>query len=715
VAEICWATRRLLEAAARDGPLTVVWEDLHWAEPTLLDLIDDVATWMTGSSALMICVGRPELLDNRPAWGKARPGAFALDLPPLTSQQSMELVAALTERGEVSAQQHTPVLDRVATACEGNPLFAELMLEIVTETGGDARIPATISTLLAARLDQLPLDERELLERAATAGREFRMQHLEILAAGEETAGEDPGVQIRALLCRRLLQPSGSAAGFRFTQALVRDTAYQMTPKSLRERWHLRLADWLSAAAQPDGGQPAPADDGILAYHLEASYLLGRDLRPGDPALPERAARAAQANAGQGELAQRRGDLPAAAALLRRAQELLPAGDPRHRTLALRLFDARLGLWQAEAARDALTAAEHALSGDRRCRMMCDIQRCVLLVRSGAASPAAVSATASGIGSRLAGDQEDHLSWCRFHQLQAFAWISRDQIGAAEAALAEALTRARRIGDTYEEERILSGICELALWGPAPVPAGLALCEELTGRFAGSRASLVPVLGTQAALTALGGDFAAARSLLGICLRDIGELHLNLSATVITQIAGLIDALAGDHDAAASHFSRGSAELARAGQARGARMLTAYAAREAFAAGHTRAAASELRALGEGEEDPDLRTRLVAATVRAQVAGAEGRGDAALHAARQAVRLAGATDDLCLRGMVLRDVATVLARLGRATEARAAAAEALRNFTAKGAAVLAESMRAWPGSGTGPEPGAGAVGRGDGT
>ncbi len=235
VEEISWATRYLLETLGKERPVIMIWDDLHWAEATLLDLIDEAATWLTDVPVMLLCIARTELLETRPAWGGGKPCATTLELGPLTHEQSARLVGELVMHGDVYAHEHQEACTRVAIECDGNPLFAELMLDVLAETAPGAQIPPTIHALLSARLDQLPDDERRLVEMAAVIGRDFTSDTLLAMVRDEGADETASGDLITRLIRRRVIQRI-DRAGFRFRQALLRDTAYALTPKTRRER-----------------------------------------------------------------------------------------------------------------------------------------------------------------------------------------------------------------------------------------------------------------------------------------------------------------------------------------------------------------------------------------------------------------------------------------------------------------------------------------------
>ena len=147
--EIAWAFRKLLEARAAERPVVVVFDDLHWGEPTFLDLVEHVADLSRDAPILLLCMARPELFDVRPAWGGGKLNATTALLEPLAPDETAELVDLLA--GGVEPGLRNRILD----AAGGNPLFVEEMVAMAAESGDEVAVPPTIQALLAARLDQL--------------------------------------------------------------------------------------------------------------------------------------------------------------------------------------------------------------------------------------------------------------------------------------------------------------------------------------------------------------------------------------------------------------------------------------------------------------------------------------------------------------------------------------------------------------------------------
>jgi class 3 adenylate cyclase len=170
--ETMWAVRRLLEGIAREQPLIVGFDDVQWAEPTLLDLIEYLVGWIQDAPVLVVCLARPELVDRQPNWLSANGNRSVIRLEPLDEKHSAALLDLL--RGELDVSPE--LLARIREGTEGNPLFAEQMLAMMLEEGSpgdELAIPPSIHALLDARLDRLEPEERAVLERASVVGREF--------------------------------------------------------------------------------------------------------------------------------------------------------------------------------------------------------------------------------------------------------------------------------------------------------------------------------------------------------------------------------------------------------------------------------------------------------------------------------------------------------------------------------------------------------------
>ncbi|HKA25855.1 MAG TPA: adenylate/guanylate cyclase domain-containing protein, partial [Gaiellaceae bacterium] len=316
--EIAWAFRKLLEQRAADGPVVVIFDDIHWGEPTFLDLIEHVADFSREAPILLLCMARPELLDTRQSWGGGKLNATNVLLEPLGTDEAAELLTSLLP-AEVEDGLRTRILD----AAGGNPLFVQEMVAMVAERqagNGEAAeiaVPPTIQALLAARLDQLDSHERVVLERGSVEGNIFHRSAVEALAPEEQEVPR----QLMSLVRKELVRPdraqlSGDDA-FRFRHLLIRNAAYDALPKAERADLHQSFAAWL----EEHGAELVELDE-ILGYHLEQAWRYRAELG----AAPDRelmtAARERLASAGRRALL--RSDLAAALNLIERALALVP-------------------------------------------------------------------------------------------------------------------------------------------------------------------------------------------------------------------------------------------------------------------------------------------------------------------------------------------------------------------------------------------------------
>ena len=203
VEETFWAVRSFLEAVAQTAPLAVVFDDIHWGEPTFLDLIEHITGWAREAPILVLCVARPELLDERAGWGGGKFNATTISLEPLSDDECGDLIGNLLGRAALPDEAR----DRILAAAEGTPLFVEEMLSMLIDDGSlardgdrwvatgplvDLRVPPTIQALLAARLDQLTGDERAAIQRAAVCGKQFHVGAVAALLDGRRGGPADP-------------------------------------------------------------------------------------------------------------------------------------------------------------------------------------------------------------------------------------------------------------------------------------------------------------------------------------------------------------------------------------------------------------------------------------------------------------------------------------------------------------------------------------------
>lgn len=315
--ELTWAALRWAEQLASLQPLVLVFEDVHWAEEPLLDLIEQLARSLRDVPVLIVAIARPDLLDTRPAWGGGIRRAAAIDLAPLDLDESEQLVDALVADGDVASARRALVLERA----EGNPLFLEEMARVLREGEEVDRLPDTVQALIAARIDRLDAAEKRVLQSAALIGRVFWRGALERLVADV-----DVDSALDRLLEREFVVPeerstiSGDRA-FRFKHVLIRDVAYSGVSKASRADLHEAFAEWLDERARDELV-------GFRAHHLDEAAKLRAEL---DGAIPGGLAGAAAAALEEtGRRALRRGAFVVARRTLLRANELAPSAARRY-------------------------------------------------------------------------------------------------------------------------------------------------------------------------------------------------------------------------------------------------------------------------------------------------------------------------------------------------------------------------------------------------
>ncbi len=268
------AVRSLVEVGSTRQPVVFAVEDIHWADEGMLDLIEHLARWARGP-ILIVCMARDELLDRRPGWGGGRLNATTVTLEPLAREQSQALVAALL--GDAAGAE---LADQVAARSGGNPLFAEEMVNRIVEEGAaDAEaLPETVHSVLAARLDSLPLAERRVLQAASVVGQTFWEG-----SVGDAADGVDLRAALESLRGKDLVVPTAGSrlAGEReyaFKHVLIRDVAYSTLPKAVRARKHAEVGAFISTRA-------ADRSEGVIAMvaeHYARAAALGdeADLEP---------------------------------------------------------------------------------------------------------------------------------------------------------------------------------------------------------------------------------------------------------------------------------------------------------------------------------------------------------------------------------------------------------------------------------------------------
>jgi class 3 adenylate cyclase/tetratricopeptide (TPR) repeat protein len=360
------AWRLLLEALARQAPRVVVFEDLHWASESLLDLVEHLVHPRVQAVLLMLVLSRPELLDLRPTWGGGQQNFTALALQPLSEAQTRELVE------HVATGLDQALRERVVEHSGGNPFFALELVRGLAERGraGEGAsadiLPDTVHAAVLARLDLLSSQERAMAQAASVAGRVFHVAALQ--AVLEDLTPSEIDRALDGLLTRQLVvQASGGA--FTFHHVLIRDVAYGTLSRSERVRMHSKIAMWLEEFA----AERLDEFTELIAYHYREAVRLSRQSAV-PLELPIDLARVVHSLERASLLASRSGALTEARAYLQSAIEF--ASEEEHLRLYERLGDALLqGDTAVDAYRKAIeywhrTAGQDPLVGARLLRKL---------------------------------------------------------------------------------------------------------------------------------------------------------------------------------------------------------------------------------------------------------------------------------------------------------------------------------------------------------
>jgi len=689
------AVRHLFEALARERPLVLVFDDVHWAEPGLLDLVEHIADWSRDAPILLLCIGRHELLEARPAWGGGKLAATTLQLEALNPAESDELVVGLLGRAELEAD----VRHRIAEAADGNPLFVEELLAMLIDDGSLVRsngswaaardlrkitVPPTIQALLAARLDRLERPERSVMECGAVEGKVFHASAVAALVP-EGVRGQVPS-HLLALMRKELLRPdrpafSGDEA-YRFRHLLIRDAAYDAMPKQARAELHRRFADWLEAAA----GERRTEYEEILGHHLEQACRYLSEL-----ALPETDATALAERAGEylgaaGIRAADRGDYHAARPLLERAVALIgdEARRPRYLERLAQVLDAQT---EVRTARDRIVEAIRGYEalGDRVGAARAEVT--LLWIRSSLESlEMADVVTRADQLANLLDDAGDLTGWAAATELAGAHLFFMARTTEALVRLTQALERVPPGSKPSHQGHWIVG-CHF--WGPTPADEAIRHIETLIAQNPGNHSLESGAVRAIGGLKAMQGSFEDARDDLSRADRIAEEIGLR--QIVISSGAHFlspVELLAGDPERA-FQVARESYEATAA---------TGDLAFSSTSAGNVGTALVELGRWEEAELYARITTDTAAASdresqalgrqVRALVLAHRGDVEEGERLAREAVAIRAEGEYLNGHAHSLAALGEVLVLAGKEADALDAFSAALDRFRRKGNLVM---------------------------
>jgi class 3 adenylate cyclase/tetratricopeptide (TPR) repeat protein len=668
-AETQLAFRKLLEARAAERPQIVVLDDIQWAQSVFLDLVEHVADWSRDAPIFLLCIARPELLELRPDWGGGKLNATTVLLEALSGDDCELLISRLAGGEQLTGD----VRRRILAAADGNPLFIEEMVALVSEDGGDSTVvvPPTIQALLQARLDRLDSGEREVVGRGAVEGQVFHRAPVLELAPERERA--DVSTHLLSLVRKELIRPDHPTfpddEAFRFRHLLIRDAAYDSLPKETRADLHERFAAWLEDHAT------LVEQDEIVGYHLEQAHRNRAELDAADPRLEPLGRRAAGHLASAARGALERGDLGAARGLYTRAASLLAPGDSTRLGL---LAELAWPLSEAGAFDEMRGIVDELASGEPRFQAFAELLRMDLEISIEPETRTRLGPIRRTL--EAAGD-ELGLAWVEF---QSFG-ISWSAMRAEEGreALARGAEHASRAG-----QRALAAF--LGAWegaalafGPTPAEEVIRLTEDVLAHASGplERAGPLRRLGR---MLACRGEFERAREVYREGTGISREAGLLREAAAAAMGMAKIEQGAGDHDAAEAVLRAGMAELDALGDRNFYSTLVADLAALLADRGEYEEAAVLCARARETANPSDLATVAAVDALEGLLTARRGDHAEGERLARHGVELLADSDFYGLGAATRLWLARTLALVGKPAEAREVAAAALAIYEAKG-------------------------------
>ena len=699
--ETAWAVRYALNGSSDGRPTVLVFDDLQWAEPSLLDLIENDVAKYRRAKLLIVCVARVDLIEKRSAWGQRVPGATLVELEPLGDDEAAALIANLLPGGVLSDN----VRAHVTRSAEGNPLFLEQMLTWLVEDGhvhledgtwkavGDLRDrmpPPSIQALIAARLDRLDPADGRLLERASVIGTTFEQGILVDVSPAPERDRVPHG--LTRLTIKDFIELDTTAAvrpSFAFRHRLVRDVAYESMPKQDRVAVHERVARCYEARAQ----RGVPGFEARVGLHLDAAQRYRSELGPVDHRVITARYKAAAYLAIAGRNAMATDEMVQAIPLLSRALELLNEKDSDRVVLMDDLGNALLEVGELARAdqvfSDALELATasglelrtaYACLGRVRVRLMMDpstlataveqVKRCIEIFE-------------------WAGD-EDGLA--RAWILMADVHWTRSSIAAASDAAGRAVGYATRVGDSRIEADGLGLVALAAAHGPTPVDEGIHRCEEILAVPGLRRSAQARVLRFLGLLRTMAGDVAEGKALVDRSMAMCQELGLQRQVGSIWQVRGVMGDVTGDYAEAARAHRRSFDVLSSLGDTSYASTAAGLLALALHRVGNDDEATEMARVSRETASPDDLDTQVQWRIASAGILAARGDAEEAERLAQEALAISERTD-LELRGEIYAVLAEVAVAAGRADEAEARITESIRAHERKGNVSAAAVMR----------------------
>lgn len=703
--EASWAIRRFLEALAMRRPVVAILDDIHWAEPTLLDVVEHVADWSRDAPILLLCMARPELLEDRPGWGGGKLNATSVHLEPLSEPEADSLIESLLGHPALTLE----IRERIRAAAQGNPLFVEEMLEMLLDDSvlvlkeaewvatvdlTTVQVPPAISALLAARLDRLSSEERRVLEAASVVGEVFDVGAVRALVGDPLRPGI--GDLLGGLLRKDLVRPTASDVGaheaLRFRHILLRDAAYDSIPKAERASLHQFFADHLEETL----GARSSEFDEFIGYHLAQAHRLRSELglRDDRTALVGRAAFEHLGAAGR--RAFQRGDMGAATNLLSRAIELLPVNDPERLRMGWELGQAMVESGSPASATELLrTTLDGARANGDEITAGC--AECALWTARVIADPEVDIDEWEAAADRLIGlfegigDQRGAaMAWM---QKSYAAWL-RQRLEDSGAAAERAIEYALEAGDHYIETEMRGHLLATVGLGPRPLAESTELLHRTLeeARARGDRRLEESCLKGLGMAFAWVGEFEEGIRLIADARAMQQELGLMIEYWSSSQLVANVAILAGDIAGAARELRQGCEQLEALGETAYLSTMAGELAEIEMRRGDRTESERWLRVAERTAAPGDLASQTFIEIARGQLQ-ADTDGDGSARHLNAAVRLVDRADAPLWRTQVRLSAARTLGPSHR-DDAIALAREAHDLAEAKGLLVLVDQARA---------------------
>lgn len=703
IQETFLAIRKAFESLAARQPLMLVFDDIQWAEATFLDLIEYVAAFTVGYPMLLLCLARPELLENRSDWGET---GSIIRLDPLGSDESERLVDNLL--GDLSGAEE--MKRQIMEGAGGNPLFMEETLRMLVDQGaltreGDRWVvesdsphlgaPETVHAVIAARLDRLDDQDRDVLQRASVVGEVFWWGAVAHLAS--ETGAARVGRSLQALARRDLIRADPSTfAGedaFRFGHLLIRDVAYESLAKRTRADLHASFAEWIEQRSE---GSSAEYEE-IVGYHAEQAHGYLVEVAPSDERTDGLAELAAERLSSAGSKSFFRGDMPSAVNLLSRAVALLPSRDPRRLELlqSLGVSLAELGRFEEadEVFHEAIVGGKSI--GDRGIELKASTRYTFTWMLR---APEATHADALIVGYEAIEVLQELGEDGGLGEALRLVGIINLWAGHCEEALElweRGVEHARKAGDRRLEMDTRHFIGLALTQGPTPVAEALGRIDEMLAQAGDDPMLRAQMTRYQSEMLAMQGLGKEARACIAEGIELAHEMGLTMALGAgFQRSAGCVALYEGDLVGAEAALNDGIDRLTRIGDIGHLVSVAADLALVLLESPGREREVIELADIHAGtviEDDVDAVVRWDAARARALVR--LGEVDEAERLARGSVERAERTDYVELRGISRNALAEVLERTGRLDEARRQLEKMVSGYKAKGNSILAAAGR----------------------